>query len=86
MPSQLAVMHNDIVHFYVDGGSIGETNIDDEEANKEDNAVEAPLLADPQPLPRNTPTLGRFLKFPVERVSMQGKHERIDILQLGWNS
>jgi hypothetical protein len=76
-------MHNDIFHFYVDGGSIEEPNIVDEEAVEEDNAVEAPLLVDPQAEKENTPTLGQFSKFLVERVLMQGRHGTIDILQLG---
>ena len=47
MPLQLDI-HSDIVHFYVDGRSIEEPNIDYEEGVEEDNVVEAPLLADPQ--------------------------------------
>ena len=69
-PSQLVVMEDDIFHFYFDGGLIEEPNIENEEAAKEYTVVEAPLLAYPQPMPGNTPRLGQFLKFPVERVSM----------------
>ena len=70
IPSQSVVMHDEIVHFYVDDGSIEEPNINNEEVAEEDNVVETPLLASPQPLPRNTPRLRQFLKFfSGERVN-----------------
>lgn len=73
MPSQLVVLNNEAVHFYVDGGSLEEHTIDNEEPVEEDNAIEALLRANPQPLPSNTPVLGGFLKLLVERVSTQGR-------------
>ena len=73
MPSQLAVMQDEIVHFYVDGGPIEEPNTINKEAAEGDTTVEAPLLVDHQPLPRNTPRLGQFLKLSVERVLKQGR-------------
>ena len=66
-------MHDEIVHLYVDDGSLEEPNVDNEESIGEDNSSQAPLLADPQPLPRSEPTLSRFLKLLVERMSIQGR-------------
>ena len=63
MPSQPTVMNDEIVHFYVDGGSLEKPNKDNEEPSEEDKVVKASLLVDPQPLPRNTPT------EPIPKVS-----------------
>ena len=58
MPSQASLMHDEIVHFYIDHGSLEEPNAEDEDTTEEYNAIEAPLLANPQQLPMNTLTLG----------------------------
>lgn len=57
---ELACLHNqhdDIFLFCVDGGSLEETHEEHEELAQEDNVVGAPILANPKPLPMNTPTL-----------------------------
>ena len=73
MPSHPLVMNDDTVHFYVDVGSLEELHEEHGEPTQEDNVFGAPILANIGPLPMNTPTLCRFLKFPMERVSTNAR-------------
>ena len=57
MTSQPVVMNDEVAHFYVGDGSLEEHNKDNEEPTEEENIIEAHVLANPQPLPRNTPTI-----------------------------
>lgn len=83
MPSHPTITNDDIVHFYVDGGSLEEPHKEHEEPTQEDNVVGAPILANLEQLLMNTPTLGQFLKFLVERASMNAKKGTLDSLSLG---
>ena len=93
MPSQPAELNSEIVHFFVDNRSM-EVDEGHNEASNEDNDMVQSVPTDTErEVPSNDmqvggveKTLGRFLKLPVERVSMRKKQGAPGSLRLGRSS
>jgi len=67
MPSLLANLNNEVVHYYVDVIGVEEHNVGNEELNQEDNAEESQLLYYPHIHPSTGLVFEQFLRLLVER-------------------
>ena len=91
MPSQVAELNSEIVHFFVDNRSMEEDGGHNEAPDEENNIVQSSATDTEVPsnymqLGGREKLLGRFLKLPVERVSMKKKQRTPSSLCFGRSS
>src|SRR6202011_4242046 len=93
MPSQPAELNSEIVNFFVDNRSMEEAEGHNEASNEDNDMVQSVPTDTEREDPTNDmqvgvveKTVGRFLKLPVERVSMKKKQGAPGSLRLGRSS
>jgi len=89
MPSQPSKLNIELVHYFVENGSLEEEPIHHEVPEEDNNGGQSVIpeverqVSDPREHGANRRLLGAFLKLPVERVKASSRHSTTDCLCLG---
>ena len=94
MPSQPSELNTELVHYFVDIGSLEEEPIQHEVPEEDKNGGQSAVLEDEiqvSGLEEHEETkkkilLGAFLKLPIERVKASSRNSTSDYLRLGRSS